>query len=101
MLHSIEHLEDDLGIAAFLVVKGFKLLGLKPGERGHYAFRFEDKNGDAKETAMSYLRGELVPARDLVSAEKNLKTFLYSVKGTRNGYRNENSPRSSSSPPND
>jgi hypothetical protein len=86
----IEHFEDDLGIAAFLVVRGFKLLGLKPGNRGHYSFRFDDSAGTAKETAMSYLQGESVPARDLISAEKNLKAFLYSAKGTRNGNRNEN-----------
>jgi hypothetical protein len=96
MVHSTEHLEDDLGIAAFLVVKGFKLLGLASGERGHYSFRFDDSAGDAKETAMSYLRGDLVAARDLISAEKNLKTFLYSAKSTRNGNRNEDAPKDSS-----
>ena len=85
-----EHLEDDLGIAAFLVVKGFKLLGLLPGNRGHYSFRFKDADGQAKEAVMSYLQGESIPAKDLISTEKSLKVFLYAAKGTRNGNRNDN-----------
>lgn len=82
-----EHLEDDLPTAAFLIVKGFKLRGVVPGARGHYSFQFEDADGNAMQVAMSYLQGELVPARDFVAAEKNLKTVLYSAKG-RNGNSN-------------
>jgi hypothetical protein len=93
-----EHFEDDLGIAAFLVVKGFKLLGLAPGNRGHYSFRFEDASGGAMKAAMNYLRGESVSARDLLAAEKSLKTFLYNTKGSRNGHRAGNSNRSFDSP---
>jgi hypothetical protein len=83
-----DHLEDDLPTAAFLIVKGFKLLGVVPGARGHYAFRFEDTEGKAKQGAISYLQGDVVPARDFVAAEKNLKTVLYSAKD-RNGNSNE------------
>jgi len=84
---SREHLEGDLPTAAFLIVKGFKLRGVVPGARGHYAFRFEDAEGNAAHVAMSYLQGDLVSARDFVAAEKNLKTVLYSAKG-RNGNSN-------------
>jgi hypothetical protein len=79
-----EHLEDDLGIAAFLVVKGFRLLGLQPGNGGHFSFRFEDMDGRAQQTAMDYLHGDPISAREFVAAEKTLKTVLYSAKG-RNG----------------
>jgi hypothetical protein len=40
---------------------------------------------------MNYLRGETVSARDLLAAEKSLKTLLYHTKGPRNGYRNGHS----------
>ena len=91
-----EHLEDDLPTAAFLLVRGFKLIGVVPGARGHYSFQFEDVDGRAKQIAMGYLQGDLVPARDFVAAEKNLKTVLYSAKG-RNGHSNEDTQGSKTS----
>lgn len=39
----LDHLETDLGVAAFLVVRGFRVLGLDAPEGGsRYAFRFAD-----------------------------------------------------------
>jgi len=80
-----EHVESDLGTAAFLVVRGFRLLGLMPNGGGRYAFRFDDSNEKASEAALSYMQGECVPARALVAAEKDLKTLLYTRKGNGNG----------------
>ena len=80
-----EHVESDLGTAAFLVVRGFRLLGLMHNGGGRYAFRFDDPNEKASEAALSYLQGECVPARALVAAEKDLKTLLYTRKGNGNG----------------
>ena len=81
-----EHLEQDLGRAAFLQVRGFRLLGLAPSGAGRYAFRFADPDGEAAQAALAYLQGEAVAAYSLVAAEKNLKTLLYSTKdGNVNG----------------
>ena len=82
-----EHLASDLGIAAFLVVRGFRLLGLMPNGGSRYAFRFDDPNEKASEAALSYLQGASVPARALVAAEKDLKTLLYSRKANGNENR--------------
>lgn len=73
-----EHLEPDLGTAAFLQVRGFRLLGLHPLTAGRWAFRFADPQCNAPDSAMDYLRGEPVSARSFAEAEKSLKTLLYS-----------------------
>jgi hypothetical protein len=83
-----EHLESDLGTAAFLVVRGFPLLGLKRIGGSRFGFRFADPRGEASGTAMAYLRGEAAPAKMLFAAERDLKTLLYSQKG--NGTENGN-----------
>jgi len=86
LLEENEHLESDLGTAAFLQVRGFRLLGLAPSGAGRYAFRFADPDGEAAQAALGYLQGEVVAAQSLVAAEKNLKTLLYSTKnGDVNG----------------
>ena len=74
--------------AAFLHVRGFRLLGLSPIRPGRYAFRFSDPEGMAEEAAMAYLAGEPVAARALVESEKSLKTLLYSRKRDVNGNGN-------------
>lgn len=89
-----EHLESDLGTAAFLVVRNFRLLGLVPNGGNRYAFRFADPDDKASETAMAYLQGESVPAKALIAAEKNLKTLLYSIRGNGNErHRQDHRPR--------
>ena len=80
-----EHSEPDFGTAAFLQVRGFRLLGLSPIRPGRYAFRFSDPEGRAEESAMAYLAGEPVAGRAFFEAEKSLKTLLYSRKGNLNG----------------
>ena len=79
-----EHLESDLGKAAFLIVKGFRVLGLTDVGRGRYAFRFENGEDAAKAT-LGYMQGEAVSAKALISAEKDLKSLLYATKGNGNG----------------
>jgi hypothetical protein len=80
-----EHLEADLGTASFLVVRGFRLLGLTQNSAGRYSFRFENREGKAEEAALDYLQGESVPAKALIAAERDLKTLLY---GKKRGYGN-------------
>ncbi len=80
-----EHMESDLGTAAFMQVRGFRLLGLSPLGGRRWAFQFANPDGDAAQAALAYLQGESVPARSLIAAEKDLKTLLYSQKGNGNG----------------
>ena len=79
-----EHVQPDLGTAAFQLVRGCPLLGLLD-TGGRYAFRFADGDGRASRAALEYLQGGAVCARDLVAAEKTLKTMLYAQKRTGNG----------------
>ncbi len=85
MQNEKEYVEIDLATASFLVVRGFKLLGLIPGGRSRYLFRFADPEENAAEVAMGYLQGETVPANALIAAEANLKTLIYSKKEKENG----------------
>lgn len=93
--------ESDLGAAAFLIVRGFRLLDLVAGDGQRYRFCFEDAEGKAADAVMGYLQGECVSGRELIAAEKSLKSLLYAKKsgsgsgsgGGRNGrdgYGNEN-----------
>ena len=84
-----EHLECDLNVAAFLVVRGFRLLGVEPAGGKRLSFRFEDDQGNARAAALEYFSGATVSARDFAAAEKNLKTVIYSARnGNGKQYRN-------------
>lgn len=90
-----EYLENELGVAAFLTARGFRLLGLKEVSEGRFSFRFsEDESDNTAKAALDYLAGATVIAKDMVSAERSLKTLLYSRPtnglGTRNFNRNKN-----------
>ena len=88
-----EHLESDLGTAAFLVVRGFRLVGLTPHGGARYAFRFADPDSKAAGAAMDYLGGDTASAKAIIDAEKTLKTLLYTRKNGE-GYGNQsNRPR--------
>ncbi len=89
----MEHLESDLGTAAFLIVRGFPLLGLTPLSGGRFGFRFGDSEGTAHRAALSYLQGQCVPAKALVEAQKTLKTLLYTQKGNGNWKTKQSRPR--------
>lgn len=88
-----EHLEQELGVAAFLVARGHKLLGLKEISPGHFTFRFAEDNGKAAQAALDFLCGATVIAKDLVSAERSLKALLYSRPNNGLGTRNFNPNR--------
>jgi hypothetical protein len=87
-----EYLENELGVAAYLVARGFRLLGLKEVALGRFSFRFaDDAEGSTAQAALDYLTGSTVVAKDLVSAERSLKTLLYSRPQNGLGTRNFNS----------
>ena len=85
-MNEISHLEPDLGIAAFLVTRGFHLLGLVPNA-GRFLFRFADPT-EVQPAIDDYRQGALVCAKTLLAAEKDLKAQLYSVKGKNHRYGN-------------
>jgi hypothetical protein len=80
-----EHLEYDLGTAAFLVVEGFRLVGTAGSAKHRMAFRFENDHGKCSEAVLQYFQGASVPAKALVAAQKDLKILLYSKDGDGNG----------------
>jgi hypothetical protein len=75
-----EYRQNDMGICAFLMTKGFKVLGLAPARRG-FDFRFAD-DGTAEQAAIQYLQGEPAPARAFYDALKTMKTMLYRIKNS-------------------
>ena len=83
---AMEHFESDLGVAAFLMVRGYRLLGLDaPEGSSRLVFRFADPKRLAAEAVLHYLDGENALARAIVEAEKTLKSLLYREKN-RNGH---------------
>lgn len=89
-----EYLESELGISAFLLAKGVRLLGLTEIAPGRYNFRFaEDAAGSTAQAALDYLAGASIVAKDLISAERSLKTLLYSRPNHGLGTRNFNPNR--------
>jgi hypothetical protein len=81
----MEHLESDLGAAAFLIAEGYRLTGVVPAGNRRLAFRFENVDGECRRAVLRYYQGASVSAKDLIAAEKNLKTLLYSQNGDGNG----------------
>jgi hypothetical protein len=83
-----DHVETDIGTAAYLTACGFPLLDLVSVGPNRYAFRFADPDSTAEETARNYFAGAPAEAKALVDTLRNLKDRLYAVKG--NGNRNGN-----------
>lgn len=91
-----EHIESDLGTAAYLLSRNFKLLGLQTSDGRRYFFRFSDPSGKAEGEVVGYLTGTTVVAREIVDAQKTLKTILYNKKrrdGVMRDERNGNQGR--------
>jgi hypothetical protein len=82
-----DHLESDIGAAAFLLARGFKLLGLEQVGRYRYAFRFADEGQSAAQAVSEYLDGAPAEAKHLLDSLRTLKDRLYAEKGCNgNGY---------------
>jgi hypothetical protein len=88
----MHHLESDLHIAAYLLARGFMLLGLEQvGSR--YSFRFDDPTQDVANAKQDYRKGSLIAARDFAAAIQELKGVLYAEKykgGNGNGNERAN-----------
>lgn len=76
-----EHIESDIGVASFLLTRGFKLTGMERLGPNRYGFRFSDPGNTAADQTQSYFSGALAEAKALLDAQRNLKSQLYAVKG--------------------
>ena len=66
---------SDIGIAAFLQLKGYKLLVCNRGPTGKFNFEFRDPNGTASAEALEFLDSDFCKFDNNV---RNLKKVLFS-----------------------
>ena len=89
---SLDHLENDLYQAAFLLARGIPLNGLQQvGTR--FVFAFDNVSGKAAEAVLDYARGATIAAREYAAAIAQTKTQLYSAKFGSNGTKHERTSR--------
>ena len=65
---------SDIGIAAFIMMKGLKLVEAKRAKTGRFSFIFEDPDDLAARYAVDYLNSE---SAKFDANMKNLKNILF------------------------
>ena len=65
---------SDIGIAAFIMMKGLKLLEAKRSASGRFSFIFEDPNDIGRQYAVDYVNSE---SAKFDANMKNLKNILF------------------------
>ena len=65
---------SDIGIAAFIMMKGLKLIEAKRSSTGRFLFTFEDPKSLAPKLAVEYLNSE---SAKFDANMKNLKNILF------------------------
>ncbi len=65
---------SDLSIAAYLMMKGMKLLDAKRAHNGQFMFEFDDPNGKGVQLAIEFTGSECAVYDNHV---RNLKKILY------------------------
>ena len=65
---------SDIGIAAYVMMRGLKLLSAKRGHRGRFNFVFEDSSDLGRNYAVDYVNSE---SAKFDAHIKNLKNILY------------------------
>ncbi len=81
-----DHIESYIGVAAFLVERGFKLNGLKQLGPFRYGFCFSDSDRGAAKEVQNYFAGATSEAKRLLDSLRDLKDILYAEKANGNGY---------------
>jgi len=66
---------SDIGIAAYLQLRKFKLLECKRLESGKFFFRFEDPNSECQQRSLEFLESDFCNFDNNV---RNLKKILFS-----------------------
>jgi hypothetical protein len=65
---------SDIGIAAFIMMKGLKLVEAKRSSTGRFSFVFEDPDDHARKYAVDYVNSE---SARFDAHMKNLKNILF------------------------
>ena len=65
---------SDIGIAAFMMMKGLKILEAKRAASGRFSFVFDDPKGLAQQYAVDYVNSE---SAKFDANMKNLKNILF------------------------
>ena len=68
-----DHVESDIGAAAFLAVSGYSLIGLARLSPARYGFDFADPHNTATEARQSYFAGATAEAKALLEALYDLE----------------------------
>jgi hypothetical protein len=88
------YVESDIGAAAFLLARGFRLAGLTQLGPTRYGFSFADLDGAAPETVQAYHASATIEAKALLNSLRELKNKLYATKGSNgNGNNRHTHPR--------
>ena len=66
---------SDIGIAAYLQLRGHKLVNCKKLESGKFYFEFEDSEGLCKQESLEFLSSDFCKFDNIV---RNLKKVLFS-----------------------
>lgn len=70
----MNYITSDIAIAAYLMLKGVKLLSATREANGRFKFEFEDSSNDAQKYAVEYISSEFCVFDTHL---KNLKKLLY------------------------
>ena len=65
---------SDIGIAAYVMMKGLKLQNAVKGHNGRFNFTFDDPNNEGEQYAVDYVNSE---SAKFDAHMKNLKNILY------------------------
>ena len=65
---------SDIAIAAYLMMKGMKLLDARRGRNGRFHFEFDDPKGEGNKFAIEYVNSE---SAKFDSHIKNLKNIIF------------------------
>ncbi len=75
MIESQTFTTSDIGIAAYLRLKGFRLVQCKRLESGKFYFEFEDKDNSCQSMSLDFLESDFCKFDNIV---RNLKKVLFS-----------------------
>ena len=65
---------SDIGVAAYVMMKGLRLLNASRDHRGRFRFTFEDTKGVGQQLSVDFVNSE---AAKFDAHIKNLKNILY------------------------
>ena len=70
----MDYQTSDIGLSAYLMMQGFKLISAKKLGNGRFEFTFEDTSSNATTEAMKYINSEFCKFDNHI---RNLKKIIY------------------------